>query len=382
MLNFQIIPTKQDLREAAAIERRRRNEEQRKCRIFNVRNRVIGVDTDALGDQIKEKHRIAEDERRRQLVFDQQRVRDDQLAIITERQIQEEKKRLNQEINSFRQYYQRPEDRREFDIYDPNSLKKEIPVRIQDDDPRCGVSSAQKFEGEDLAKPERRRLQTDQQRQWLQQQMRERRRAEEERRRAEDAYQAAMVARDVRACQLDRIEQDCRRRLQQTTEEYNRVLASEQEAARRMEARRDAEDAQAEQYNHLTSDMLTENPDCAVSALGAPHVVTTAYRGMSDEERAAIRREQLRQTEARRVEEEAQKRQQAEWDALAVNIAKAMELKQRELDRMQRDINKRIMEDNVRLEEEQKAQREYFEKVVDTNVPTPTFFEMFGTSSR
>lgn len=83
-----------------------------------------------------------------------------------------------------------------------------------------------RFEGEDLAKPERRRLQSEQQRSWLQQQMRERRRAEEERRRAEDAYQAAMVARDLRACQLDRIEQDCRRRLQQTTEEYNRALVS------------------------------------------------------------------------------------------------------------------------------------------------------------
>lgn len=34
------------------------------------------------------------------------------------------------------------------------------------------------------------------------------------------------------------------------------------------------------------------------------------------------------------------------------------------------------------LEEEQKAQREYNEKVVNTNVPTPSFFEMFGTSSR
>lgn len=45
-------------------------------------------------------------------------------------------------------------------------------------------------------------------------------------------------------------------------------------------------------------------------------------------------------------------------------------------------MNRRIMEENVQLEEEQKAQRQYFDKVVDTNVPTPAFFEMFGTSSR
>lgn len=79
------------------------------------------------------------------------------------------------------------------------------------------------------------------------------------------------------------------------------VQAEEQEAVRRIESQRDAEDAQAEQYNHLTSDMLTENPETAVSALGSPHVVAMAYRGMTEEQRAAIRQEQLRQAQAKKV---------------------------------------------------------------------------------
>lgn len=41
---------------------------------------------------------------------------------------------------------QRPEDRREFDLNDPNWKKKEIPARASDDDPRCGPSSAQKYD--------------------------------------------------------------------------------------------------------------------------------------------------------------------------------------------------------------------------------------------
>lgn len=43
MLSFQKIMTKKDLQDAAALERRRALEEERKKRIFNPRNRIIGV---------------------------------------------------------------------------------------------------------------------------------------------------------------------------------------------------------------------------------------------------------------------------------------------------------------------------------------------------
>lgn len=51
------------------------------------------------------------------------------------------------EINEFRKVFQRPEDRREFDLYDPDGMKKSLPIRLNDDDPRMGPSSIQKFEG-------------------------------------------------------------------------------------------------------------------------------------------------------------------------------------------------------------------------------------------
>ena len=37
--------------------------------------------------------------------------------------------------------------RREFDIYDPQSKKKDQPARVGDDDPRCHVSGLQLFQG-------------------------------------------------------------------------------------------------------------------------------------------------------------------------------------------------------------------------------------------
>jgi len=58
-----------DLKEAAAIERRRAQEEQRKTRIFNSKTRIIGVDEQALQQQIKDRKQQEERERRRHEAF-------------------------------------------------------------------------------------------------------------------------------------------------------------------------------------------------------------------------------------------------------------------------------------------------------------------------
>lgn len=57
---------------------------------------------------------------------------------------------LNRAENEFRALHQQPASRREWDLYDPDALKKDKPARVHDDDPRCGISSLQKFDGEDL----------------------------------------------------------------------------------------------------------------------------------------------------------------------------------------------------------------------------------------
>ena len=47
----------------------------------------------------------------------------------------------------------------EFDLNDPLSLMNDKPARVGDNDPRCGVSSLQMFEGEDLGKAKREKQQ-------------------------------------------------------------------------------------------------------------------------------------------------------------------------------------------------------------------------------
>ena len=58
-----------DYKEAAAIERRRNQEEQRKSRIFNAKTRQIGVDEQALQQQIKDRKHMEEMEKKRDEAF-------------------------------------------------------------------------------------------------------------------------------------------------------------------------------------------------------------------------------------------------------------------------------------------------------------------------
>jgi hypothetical protein len=58
-----------DYKEAAAIERRRYQEEQRKSRIFNTKTRLIGIDEQALSQQIQDRKQQEERERRRNEAF-------------------------------------------------------------------------------------------------------------------------------------------------------------------------------------------------------------------------------------------------------------------------------------------------------------------------
>lgn len=74
-------------------------------------------------------------------------IRNDKISQLLEKRQQQDVFELNRALNEFRSLHQQPDSRREFDLYDPDYLKKDKPARVSDDDPRCGISSLQKFEG-------------------------------------------------------------------------------------------------------------------------------------------------------------------------------------------------------------------------------------------
>ena len=91
-------------------------------------------------------------------------VTNDKISVLLQKRQEQDIRALDKSINDFRSEHQRPEDRREFDIYDPDSKKKDQPARVSDDDPRCGISGLQMFLGEDLNEKARKKLQQEQNR--------------------------------------------------------------------------------------------------------------------------------------------------------------------------------------------------------------------------
>ncbi|KAL7288715.1 hypothetical protein TKK_0017440 [Trichogramma kaykai] len=382
MLDFQKRAVQQDLKVAAAIEHRRQIEEARKKRIFNPRIRKIGVDKEFLDKQVEERKRLQDLEKEQECRLDQALVRNSQLAILLQRQQDEERRKLNKEINAFRQEYQKPQLRRDFDLYDPNLLKRSKPPRHPDNDDNLGLASAQKFEGEDTNLENRRREQKEQMQSWIVQQVRERRLAEHEMKEAERSYQEVTLARDRRALELDHMERECRRRLSQATASFNKALADEQEARKRCRAAQDLEDARAEIYNHVTGDFLTEAPEQAISTRGPGKPIASRYKGMSAAEIKVFRDEQARQMQQIQLMRQEENVKNEEWNRLMNSNARTAESYQRDLDRKRAELNKKIAEENLKLAQEQKSKQEYLNRHVYKDKLTPDFYAQFNTSTR
>ncbi|XP_011868101.1 PREDICTED: RIB43A-like with coiled-coils protein 2 [Vollenhovia emeryi] len=384
MLEFQQRVTPEDLKVAASIERKRQIEEARKLRIFNPRVRKIGIDKAFLDKQVEEKKLQREWERAKECQLDEALLRSSEHAVHLERRQGEERRRIDREVESFRRAHQRAEDRRDYDLYDPEALKKSLPPRVDDngDDPSLGAASAQKFEGEDRNLAERLKAQREQTRWWIGRQKEEREAAERARRDAEDAYQEVVLSRDRRATALARMEEECRHRLSEATATFNRALAEEQQHRRHREAVQDEEDKKAEIYNHVTGDFLTEAREQAESTRGPRKPLVDRYKGMTADELKVFRDAQLQQMEEIRKIKLEEKRINEDWDRLMDSHLQTAYSYERELSQRKSELNKKIAEENLRLAEQQKQHQEYLNHTVYKNQPTAAFYEQFNKGTR
>ncbi|OAD57189.1 RIB43A-like with coiled-coils protein 2 [Eufriesea mexicana] len=373
MLKFQTA-TKEDLKLAASIQRRRQIDAERKQRIFDSRFRKIGIDKEFLDKQVAEKKQQRELEQARESELDENLIRSSKLALLLEKQQEEERREISKEIEHFRQRYQRPEHGRDSDLRDP--------LRQGDGDSSHGLGFGQKFEGEDDNWKERRKARNDETRWWIEKQKSERTQAERERQEAEKAYEAAVISRDKRAMALDQMERECRRRLNEANARFNRALAEEQEYRRHCEALREEEDKKADIYNHVTGDFLTEAKEQAESTRGPHKPLASRYKGMTADELRVFgeaRALQLKEIEKIKLEE---KRREEDWDRLMNTQAAIADSCQREIDRKRAEIKRQIAEENLELAQRHKSHQQYLNRVLYKNKPTAEFFEQFNRDAR
>lgn len=369
-----------DRREAAALQARRQREEERKTRIFDSKQRTMGFDYDMLKRQADERRARDEEERKLQAAADAEMVRQDKLIQVLEARQRAEIKSLAKANLDFQMTSQQRTSRREYDLNDPHAVKNASPIRAGDDDPRLGVSSLQKFAGEDLAHDVRQKLQQQQMRQWNQQQL-------DLKQKDKDEEEALARLEDIRlksqlhhVSEIQEAESTARFQMTHASLEANLALATEKAMRMRQQQAQEEQLKLNELIANVNSDFLSENP-LAATPNGSTKILMDRFKGYTPAQLDAIRREQAAQAgllQTQRLEskqlKEAQDRQLALYDRTAVLLERKTERARKELARLQ-------AETNFHMAEEKKLQT-HMATTKLTQPPTDAYYAQFNTTSR
>jgi len=371
-----------DKKEAAAIARRQKNEENRKERIFDARTRIIGVDREGLACQLDERRNAESVEETRNSAYSKDMIRNDKLAVLLQERQDKDTHELQQKLNEFRFQYQKPDSRREWDLNNPDFLKIQRPIRESDTDTHLGISSAQIFDGEDLSGKQRLIAQQKQRADWAAAQKEERNRAEQMLQYSDYLYEMKQNQLDQKAMELQNKETDARRAVEVSTKDFNLRQAEERKQRENEEKQAELQDNFCEMKNNVFGDLLTENPDVARSAFGSHRVITDRWKGMNEQQINDIRKTQAEQTKLNANMRAEEQRINNQWDKNRIQMAKTGTLLERAEKRERREIQKRLVEENKRLAKEQAARLNHIDQEVYQNRPSNDYFSQFNTTSR
>ncbi|GBP90819.1 RIB43A-like with coiled-coils protein 1 [Eumeta japonica] len=159
------------------------------------------------------------------------------------------------------------------------------------------------------------------------------------------------------------------------------LIAAEKRQLRAIGNQQEEADNTAEIFNNLTSDMLTENPDVAKSALGRTRAIGFMYKGMTKEERDTFLAAQKEQREKNKEKRDAELKMEAEWQTLAAALQREVTLKDIEEKRKRKELARQVMDEN-RLLALQQREKEHYHRELYRNVPTEAFYEQFNTTTR
>lgn len=368
-----------EVKEAAVIERRRDLERARADRIFDVKNRTIGIDTAALEAQIAAKKRVEELESERERTLDAAMIATAKQADILQQEVDRMKAVQLRDIAEYRSRNQAKTTRREYDLSDPDALKKdEIPTAHPE---KLGLSSAQLFPGMDSTNDERKKLQAQQMREWCTALADEKvTRATTERDADRQYYQMQGEITSSLNVMISAHENSKKQLLFANAAE-NQALAE----AKRMqteEARIATSERNIAEINaNLTSPFLTEDPATTVSYSNPNRPIPYHFKGLPTEYKQYILDTQMQQAHSNHQQKLAAKQDNAAWDSfmLAQNVeASKMELAvTREKERQRKELR-----ETLKLQAEEVKVREAAAFASLTSKPDDSFFGQFGTSSR
>lgn len=366
-----------DTKESAAIQARKNKESARKSRIFDARQRTIGVDLNAIDEQVQQRKNKEADEKRCHEAYAAMLIRNDTTAQLMDSRNARTQDQIQRNLAEFRAMEQTAESRREFDLNDPNGLKKACPLGANDH----GISSLQSFVGEDIYHGDRTKYQKEQIREWSLQLQGERQAADEDACMQDRIYDLKRIQLDNKAQHLEASENRERQAEINAITEFNLRAGEqkrlEQESMKNNELANNAQEIR----NQILGDTLTENPDVARSAFGSHRVIPDRWKGMSDAELVDIRQLQESQRRENMAKLEAENEREKEWSLHQTSTAKAGILMERALNRQSAEERKQLDLENAELARQQQAKKKTYDQVY-TNVPTDGYYAQFNTTTR
>ncbi|KAG8344030.1 putative flagellar protofilament ribbon protein [Trypanosoma vivax] len=344
---------------------------QRAERLRDPKVRQMGIDKQALDEQVREKEALRLLEKERNDYYDRQALLMDRHAQALQKEVNEIRVSREKELQDFRSTYQKKEMRREWDLNDPQWKAKELPSRVGDDDPRNGVSSLQKFEGEDLDFNNRRAAQQAQQRSWVKQQVEEKLAKKWMEQEANRAFDKRNEETNRRIYEIERNIEEQRRLVHKNQAEFNKALAEQ----KRLEAIRDQEEetrkALEEIRYHIEGDFLNER-ESVVSELGKK-VRADRYKGMTMEQKERLLREQAEQRDSmrrRRLMDVEEERRWAQQENLQLRMANALE-RQKERERHTERLS--IAAEQLKQKEAAEARKKQLDELYTNRVDEDYF---------
>lgn len=335
-------------------------------RLKDPKQRTMGIDRAALDEQIREKKALQELEKERNSFFDQQALLMDKHAVAMQQEVNDIRTKREKELIDYRVTYQKREARRDFDLYDPAALKKDLPARVADTDARNGPSGLQRFEGEDLDMTARKAMQEEQQRQWAQQQVDEKLMKKWMEAEANRVYEERAEETNHRNFQIEQNVAATRRQMHVNTADFNKAMAEQKRREQLRDRNLQTQKNLEEIHNMLNSDYLNER-EGTVTAMGE-RIKSERFKGLTAEQRERILAEQQRQRDdlqRRRLQEAEEERQWSQQESMQNRMANALD---RQRQRERREESQNLAADLKRQADDAAAKKAHLDQVYANQV--------------
>jgi len=372
-MSFSSRPTLDPLvREQREIERRRLRNEDRRLRILNAKSRIIGVDTAALEQQIREKQALLEQEKLQQAEYGKQAIEAAQAALTAEAEMHRQAREREMQLAQDRTYQAAIKQAKESTL---ESATKEL-ENTQISAPLL------KFLGEDDDCQSRFKSQKKQQSEWIAQQVLEKKQREEEEKKRNSREDAQLLEAGRMAAEAEQLIQTQRARERAEVQRYNFEQAEAKKRTKLLQKELESELAAKEIQTVLSSSLMTESLDATRRSDNPNRHIPYNFNGFSEEKRRQILEDQLKQMQEKQLRQQQEKQEQQEYESQQEEIRK-------QLLRLQRLEAVRRAEESARVravqqlqKREHEARYSFIEKTVYSNPVEDSFFEQFGTSAR